>query len=94
MNIRLYVRTEFFFYHPYKFCIFTTMAENQTGTCPVCKSSNRRIYLDLAWLAQMVAEQKLKTPIEVEASWHEIGNVAQRLLQRQFTGKAVLHLGK
>lgn len=49
---------------------------------------------DLAWLAQMVAEQKLQTPIEVEASWHEIGNVAQPLLQRQFTGKAVLHLSK
>ena len=49
---------------------------------------------DLAWLAQMVAEQKLQTPIEVEASWHEIGNVAQRLLQRQFTGKAVLHLNR
>jgi NADPH:quinone reductase len=49
---------------------------------------------DLAWLAQMVAEQKLQTPIEVEASWHEIGNVAQRLLQRQFTGKAVLHLSR
>ena len=47
---------------------------------------------DLAWLAQMVAEQQLRTPIEVEASWHEIGEVAQRLLQRQFTGKAVLHL--
>lgn len=49
---------------------------------------------DLAWLAQMVAEQKLQTPIEVEASWQEIGNIAQRLLERQFTGKAVLHLGK
>jgi len=49
---------------------------------------------DLAWLAQMVAEQKLQTPIEVEASWHEIGNVAQRLLQRQFTDKAVLHLSR
>jgi len=47
---------------------------------------------DLAWLAQMVAEQQLRTPIEVEASWHDIGAVAQRLLQRQFTGKAVLHL--
>ena len=47
---------------------------------------------DLAWLAQMVAKQKLKTSIEVEASWHEIGDVAQRLLQRQFTGKAALHL--
>jgi NADPH2:quinone reductase len=47
---------------------------------------------DLAWLAQLVAEQQLRTPIEVEASWHDIGDVAQRLLQRQFTGKAVLHL--
>jgi NADPH2:quinone reductase len=49
---------------------------------------------DLACLAQMVAEQKLQTPIEVEASWHEICNVAQRLLQRQLTGKAVLHLSR
>ena len=47
---------------------------------------------DLAWLAQMVAEQRLRPPIEVEASWHDIDEVAQRLLQRQFTGKAVLHL--
>ena len=47
---------------------------------------------DLALLAQMIAEQRLRTPIEVEASWHDIGEVAQRLLQRQFTGKAVLHL--
>jgi NADPH:quinone reductase-like Zn-dependent oxidoreductase len=47
---------------------------------------------DLAWLAQMVANQQLRTPIEVEASWHDIGEVAQRLLQRQFTGKAVLYL--
>ena len=47
---------------------------------------------DLARLVQLVAEQQLRTPIEVEASWHEIGDIAQRLLQRQFTGKAVLHL--
>jgi NADPH:quinone reductase-like Zn-dependent oxidoreductase len=49
---------------------------------------------DLAWLAQLVAKQQLRTPIEVEASWHDIGDVAQRLLQRQFTGKAVLHLSR
>jgi NADPH2:quinone reductase len=47
---------------------------------------------DLAGLAQMVARQQLRTPIEVEASWHDIGDVAQRLRQRLFTGKAVLHL--
>jgi NADPH:quinone reductase len=49
---------------------------------------------ELAWLAQQVARQQLRTPIEVEASWHDIGEVAQRLLQRQFTGKAVLHLSR
>lgn len=47
---------------------------------------------DLAWLVQMVAKKQLQTPIEVEASWQDIGEVAQRLRQRQFTGKAVLHL--
>jgi NADPH:quinone reductase len=47
---------------------------------------------DLARLVQLVATQQLRTHIEVEASWREIGEVAQRLLQRQFTGKAVLHL--
>ena len=47
---------------------------------------------DLAWLAQLVARKQLQTPIEVEASWHDVGEVAQRLRQRQFTGKAVLHL--
>lgn len=47
---------------------------------------------DLAWLAQMVAMQQLQTPIEVEASWQGIGEVAQRLRERQFTGKAVLRL--
>ncbi len=47
---------------------------------------------DLAWLAQLVAKQQLRTTIEVEASWHDIGDVAQRLLERQFIGKAVLHL--
>jgi NADPH:quinone reductase-like Zn-dependent oxidoreductase len=46
---------------------------------------------DLAWLAQMVAAQRLHTSIEVETSWHEIADVAQRFVQRQFTGKAVLH---
>ena len=47
---------------------------------------------DLAWLAQLVARQQLRTSVAVEASWHEIGEIAQRFLQRQFTGKAVLHL--
>ena len=47
---------------------------------------------DLRWLAQLVAEQRLQTHIAVEAFWYDIADVAQRLQQRQFTGKAVLHL--
>jgi NADPH:quinone reductase len=47
---------------------------------------------DLAWLAQLVARRQLRTPIEAEASWHDIGEVVQRLVQRQFTGKAVLYI--
>jgi NADPH2:quinone reductase len=53
---------------------------------------NRPRSEDLAWLAQLVAEQKLQTSIEVEAPWHDVGKVTQDLLRRQFTGKAVLHL--
>ena len=49
---------------------------------------------DLAGLAELVAKQQLRTPIEVEASWHDIGDVVQRYVQRQFTGKAVLHLSR
>src|SRR5207253_783730 len=33
---------------------------------------------DLARLAQLVAEQQLRTPIAVEATFHDIGEIAQR----------------
>jgi NADPH:quinone reductase-like Zn-dependent oxidoreductase len=48
----------------------------------------------LSWLAQMVASGQLHPTIEVEAPWEDIGTIAQQLLQRRFTGKAVLHLSK
>jgi len=44
-------------------------------------------------LAHLVAGGRLRTSIEVEADWSEVGAVAQRLLERRFPGKAVLHLG-
>lgn len=46
----------------------------------------------LALLARLVAEGTLKPLVEVEASWTEIGAVAQQLMERAFSGKAVLHL--
>lgn len=47
---------------------------------------------ELAWLAQLVADRQLQTGIEVEASWTKVNEFAPRLMQRQFTGKAVLHV--
>ena len=46
----------------------------------------------LAVLAQLIAEQKLRPHIAVEAAWNEIGAIARRLVDRAFPGKAVLHL--
>ncbi len=46
----------------------------------------------LARLAAMVAQGGLKPRISVEASWREIGRVAHGLIDRAFTGKAVLHV--
>ncbi len=47
--------------------------------------------LGLARLASLVATDRLRTHISVEASWEEIGKVAQDLLARRIPGKAVLH---
>jgi NADPH:quinone reductase len=43
-------------------------------------------------LARMVADEKLKPRIEVLAPWTEVGEVARRLIERGYTGKAVLHV--
>ncbi|MNC46519.1 hypothetical protein D3C75_955420 [compost metagenome] len=45
---------------------------------------------DLEMLARLVAEGKLRTNIEVQQSWEQIDAVAQQLMERRFTGKAVL----
>jgi NADPH2:quinone reductase len=44
-------------------------------------------------LAALVAAGRLRPHIAVEANWTEIGAVAQRLLDRDYPGKAVLHIG-
>ena len=44
-------------------------------------------------LARMVAEGRLKPHIEVRAPWTEVGEIATRLIDRGYTGKAVLQVG-
>jgi NADPH:quinone reductase len=46
----------------------------------------------LARLVKLVAEGVLTPHIDLEASWSEIAQAAQQLTDRQFLGKAVLHL--
>lgn len=47
---------------------------------------------DLDLLSRMVADGRLNPRIDVEAPWTDIGDIAHRLIQRQFSGKAVLHI--
>jgi NADPH:quinone reductase-like Zn-dependent oxidoreductase len=54
--------------------------------------SVERAGIGLALLAAEIAAGRLQPQIAVEADWSEIGTIAQRLIDRDFTGKAVLHL--
>ena len=54
--------------------------------------SVERAGIGLGLLAELIAAGKLKPQIAVEASWSEIGTIARRLIDREFTGKAVLHI--
>ncbi len=51
-----------------------------------------RAGIGLALLAELIAAKKLRPQIAVEAPWSEIGTIAHRLLDRDFAGKAVLHI--
>jgi NADPH:quinone reductase-like Zn-dependent oxidoreductase len=46
----------------------------------------------LAHLAGLTEADQLRPTISVEAPWTEIGQVARRYLDREFVGKAVLHV--
>ncbi len=46
----------------------------------------------LGRLSRLVAEGALRPHIELEAPWEEIGDVAGRLVERDYAGKAVLHV--
>lgn len=48
--------------------------------------------IGLALLAAEIAAGRLAPQIAVEARWDEIGTIARRLIDRDFTGKAVLHV--
>jgi NADPH:quinone reductase len=54
--------------------------------------SVERAGIGLGLLADLIAAKKLRPQIAVEAPWGEIGTVARRLIDREFTGKAVLHV--
>ncbi|MET3849153.1 zinc-binding dehydrogenase [Paenibacillus sp. OAE614] len=47
---------------------------------------------DLRYLTEQIAEGTLIPRIEVEAPWTDIKRVADQLMERKYSGKAVLHL--
>jgi NADPH:quinone reductase len=55
--------------------------------------SVERAGIGLRLLAELIEAKKLRPQIAVEAPWSEIGTIARRLIDRDFTGKAVLHIG-
>jgi NADPH:quinone reductase len=54
--------------------------------------SVERAGIGLRLLAELIAADKLRPQVAVEAQWGEIGVIAQRLINRDFAGKAVLHI--
>jgi len=48
--------------------------------------------IGLTILADLVATGKLKPRVEIEESWRKIGQIARDLMDRKFTGKAVLNV--
>ena len=63
----------------YGFLIFDEVARD-----PAANSLTR--------LARLVASGQLNPRIEVEAPWTDIADIAQRLMDRTYSGKAVLHI--
>lgn len=63
----------------YGFILFYELSKNPAGT-------------DLGRLAGMIADGRLRVQIDVEAPWNEIGQVAEKLANRQITGKAVVRI--
>jgi NADPH:quinone reductase len=54
--------------------------------------SVERAGIGLRLLAELIEAKKLRPQIAVEADWSEIGTIARRLIDRDFTGKAVLRI--
>jgi NADPH:quinone reductase-like Zn-dependent oxidoreductase len=54
--------------------------------------SVERAGIGLGLLAELIAAGKLRPRIAIEAPWGEIGAIARRLIDRDFIGKAVLHI--
>ncbi|HEX2738814.1 MAG TPA: zinc-binding dehydrogenase, partial [Rubrobacter sp.] len=48
----------------------------------------------LARLVRLLDEGKLRPRIEVQAPWTEVGEIAARLIDRGYRGKAVLRVGR
>jgi hypothetical protein len=54
--------------------------------------SVERAGIGLGLLAELIAAEKLRPRIAIDARWGEIGAIARRLINRDCAGKAAAHL--
>jgi NADPH:quinone reductase-like Zn-dependent oxidoreductase len=66
-------------------------AENENGLV-IRDIKPRHVAKDLGRLAQMMASDQLHPHIGLEASWTDVVEVTQSLLDRRIAGKAILHV--
>jgi NADPH:quinone reductase-like Zn-dependent oxidoreductase len=72
------------FYHQGRVALMGLYLGAELDQRPACEG--------LSVLARLVDDGRLRPPIEAEASWSEIAEVAVRLTRREIRGKAVLHV--
>ncbi|MCC5636971.1 zinc-binding dehydrogenase [Nostoc sp. CHAB 5844] len=71
---------------------FATGGTNLYGLILFHELRRESAAIGLQRLLSLVAAGKLRPQIDIEADWTEVADVAQKLLNRSYLGKAVLHI--
>jgi NADPH2:quinone reductase len=72
------------FYHQGRVSLMGFYLGSELKQRPACEG--------LALLVELVADKRLRPPIEIETSWSEIARIADRFTRREIRSKAVLHI--
>jgi len=73
--------------------VVQTPSAHLTGLYVLTELKNEPPSIGLARLLALIQDGRLRPHIEVEAPWEQVVQVSQRLMERQYAGKAVLLVG-